>query len=205
MIQTDNVGEFVNNNLKDFCDINGIKLIHGATRHPQSQGAIEAFNSTFKKLLNILIISSKGNFDLNNLVNNVTNMYNNTIHSTTKISPIDAFKNRNKNITEQIIKNTEKSQLKFNNNVGLNKNKKCLLANNIKLVGNVVKLLFKKKGIYSIPIIIDEGAGGIEYKFHVPADISILKKDIIYRVNYKLIKDCSEDVWEEIKSDYINN
>ena len=198
-----NGGEFVNNILKDFCEINGIKLIHGAPRHPQSQGTVEAFNNTFKKLLNIIILSYKGKIDLNNLVNNVTNMYNNTIHSTTKISPIEAFTNKKQSITEQIIKNTKKKQNNYNKYVGLLKNKKCLLANNIKVIGNVVKLLFKNKGKYSIPIIIDEGLGGCEYKFHVPLDISILKKDIKYRANYKLIKDCSEEVWEEIKSEYI--
>ena len=48
------------------------------------------------------------------------NMYNNTIHSTTKISPIDVF--TNKNIIQQIIKNTEKSQNKYNNSIGLQKN-----------------------------------------------------------------------------------
>ena len=63
------------------------------------------------------------------------------------------------------------------------------MSNNIKLSGNVVKLLFTKKGCYCIPIIIDEGFGGSEYKFHVPMNISILKKDVIYRVNYKLIKE----------------
>ena len=50
------------------------------------------------------------------------NMYNNIIHSTTKISPIDVFTNKNKNIIQQIIKNTEKSQNKYNNSIGLQKN-----------------------------------------------------------------------------------
>ena len=122
IIQTDNEGELVNNNLKDFCETNGIKLIHGAPRHPQSQGEVEAFNYTFKKWLNIVILSYKAYFELNNLVNNVMNMYNNTIHSTTKISPIDVFTNKNKNIIQQIIKNTEKSQNKYNNSIGLQKN-----------------------------------------------------------------------------------
>ena len=204
IIQTDYGGEFSNKDLDKFCEQNGIKLIHGAPLHPQSQGPVEAFNNTFKKLLDILIKHSNGNFDLNNLIDNVINMYNNTIHSTTKISPINAFTNKDNKIIEQIIKNTEKSQKKFGDKLGLPKYKKCLLAKNIKLEGNVIKLLFNKKGFYSIPIIIDEGIDGSEYTFHLPFDILFLKKDIIYRANYKLIKECSEDVWEEIKSDYIN-
>ena len=49
-----------------------------------------------------------------------------------------------------------------------------MLANNIKLNGNVVKILFNKKGAYIIPIIIDEGFDGSEYSFHADFDISIL-------------------------------
>ena len=69
-----------------------------------------------------------------------------------------------------------------------------MLANNIKLNGNVVIILFNLKGAYTIPIVIDEGLGGSEYSFHVDFDISILKKNIIYRANYKLIKICENTV-----------
>ena len=65
-----------------------------------------------------------------------------------------------------------------------------MLANDIKLNGNVVIILFNLKGAYTIPIVIDEGLGGSEYSFHVDFDISILKKNKIYRVIYKLIKIC---------------
>ena len=80
-----------------------------------------------------------------------------------------------------------------------------MLANNIKLNGNVVKLLFNKKGAYTIPIIIDEGLGGSEYTFNVDFDISILKKNIIYKANYKLIKICENIAWDEIKEDLLKD
>lgn len=85
IIQVDNGGEFSNKDLDNYCVNNDITLISGAPRHPQSQGAIEAFNNIFKKLLDILIKHSNGVIDLNDLINKVINMYNNTIHSTTKM------------------------------------------------------------------------------------------------------------------------
>ena len=80
-----------------------------------------------------------------------------------------------------------------------------MLANNIKLNGNVVKILFNKKGAYIIPIIIDEGFDGSEYSFHADFDISILKKNVIYRANSKLIKKCENIVWDEIKEDALKD
>ena len=46
IIQTDNGGEFKSNIFKAFCLKNDIKLIFGSPYHPQSQGAVEAFNKT---------------------------------------------------------------------------------------------------------------------------------------------------------------
>ena len=97
-VQTDNGGEFVNKEFQKFYENKGITLIHGAPRHPQSQGAVEAFNNTFKKLFSVLIHDPNYKFNLNQIVLNINNIYNNSIHSTTKISPLSAFKTKNNNI-----------------------------------------------------------------------------------------------------------
>lgn len=97
-VQTDKGGEFVNKEFQKFCENKGITLIHGAPRHPQSQGAVEAFNNTFKKLFSVLIHDPNYKFNLNQIVLNINNIYNNSIHSTTKISPLSAFKTKNNNI-----------------------------------------------------------------------------------------------------------
>ena len=85
-------GEFVNKVFQKFCENKGINLIHGAPRHPQSQGAVEAFNNTFKKLFSVLIQYPNYNCNLNEIVLNINKIYNNSIHSTTKVSPLSALK-----------------------------------------------------------------------------------------------------------------
>ena len=51
ILQTDNGKEFVNDKLKSFLDKQSIKHITGAPYHPQSQGAVEAFNKTIQIFL----------------------------------------------------------------------------------------------------------------------------------------------------------
>lgn len=70
-VQTDKGGEFVNKEFQKFCENKGITLIHGAPRHPQSQGAVEAFNNTFKKLFSVLIHDPNYKFNLNQIVLNI--------------------------------------------------------------------------------------------------------------------------------------
>lgn len=89
---------------------------------------------------------SNGNSILNDLINNIINMYNNTIYSTIKMAPIVAFTSKDRNIISQIKKNTENRQKNNSNNLGFKKNNKCLFSSNIKLSRNTVQLLFKKKG-----------------------------------------------------------
>ena len=43
--------EFCNKLLKNYCNINNNKFIHGNPYHPKSQGCSEPFNKQIKKLL----------------------------------------------------------------------------------------------------------------------------------------------------------
>ena len=56
----------------------------------------------------------------------------------------------------------------------------------------------KKKKIYDIPIIIESSLDGDKYKFKVVHNVKQLKTNKIYQANYKLIKFCSNDVWDKI-------
>ena len=49
-IQTDNCSEFVNEELKMYLSKNRIHHIRGSPYHPQSQGAIVAFNRTVQNI-----------------------------------------------------------------------------------------------------------------------------------------------------------
>ena len=54
------------------------------------------------------------------------------------------------------------------------------------------------KKIYDIPVIIEESNGGNKYKIKVNKNIKNLKVNTLYDCNYKLIKFCSDEVWEKI-------
>ena len=54
--------------------------------------AIEAFNKTIIERLRYLKLEQKHNFVINKALFTAVNIYNNTIHSSTKIEPIKAFK-----------------------------------------------------------------------------------------------------------------
>ena len=56
------------------------------------------------------------------------------------------------------------------------------------------------KKIYDIPVIIEESNDGNKYKIKVNKNIKNLKVNNIYEWNYKLIKFCSDEVWEKINS-----
>lgn len=50
VLQCDNGSEF-GAALQQLCDLFGVKLIHGSVGHPQSQGATERTNQTFKDVV----------------------------------------------------------------------------------------------------------------------------------------------------------
>ena len=54
------------------------------------------------------------------------------------------------------------------------------------------------KKIYNIPIIIESSVGGNKYSFKTKKKLYNLKLDVIYEASYKLIKFCSEEVWNKI-------
>ena len=88
-MQTDNGKEFVNDKLKSFLDKQSIKHITGAPYHPQSQGAVEAFNRTIQKFLYLAKDMNKNSFCLEDSVHDFWMHYNNRTHSTTPFEIIE--------------------------------------------------------------------------------------------------------------------
>ena len=64
-------------------------------------------------------IRRKKNFNINKAIDNVIKIYNNTVHSITRIEPILALKMKNKRQLQKVLENTIKSQI--------NKNKECAI------------------------------------------------------------------------------
>ena len=83
---SDNGGEFISGILKDWIESLGAKVIHGAPRHPQSQGQVERVNGTLKRKIAALQ-SVKPDICWRLLLDEATLCYNTTFHSTIQMTP----------------------------------------------------------------------------------------------------------------------
>ena len=66
--------------------------------------------------------------------------------------------------------------------------------------GKIIKPNKYGKKIYEIPIIIESSEGAQKYKFKIGKELNGLKFGTIYEAHYKLIKFCSNNVWDKIKN-----
>ena len=64
ILHTDNGAEFKNKLIKSYWEGKGIHFVNGAPGHPQSQGAIEAFNKTVQNFLILAKDAQKDKFNL---------------------------------------------------------------------------------------------------------------------------------------------
>ena len=85
IIQSDNGAEF-KGEVSELLTNKGIKQIFSSPYHPQSQGAVESFNGTFKRLLRRYLAQNKTKRWVDYVPDILTN-YNSTIHSTTHTTP----------------------------------------------------------------------------------------------------------------------
>jgi hypothetical protein len=102
IVQSDNGGEF-KGPVSEGLESMGVKQIFSSAYHPQSQGAVEAFNGTFKRLLRRYFAENENKNWVDELDSIMTN-YNNSIHSTTKHKPnevIDAYENKDSDDNEK--------------------------------------------------------------------------------------------------------
>ena len=64
ILQTDNGGEFKNNDLENFCEENNIKLIHSSPYHPQTNGSVEATHKEIQKYICMEYLKNRKNLIL---------------------------------------------------------------------------------------------------------------------------------------------
>ena len=88
-LQSDNGTEFANSTLKTYLEKEGVNHIRGLSYHPQSQGAVEAFNKTILKFLYQAYDENKNTFELNRVITDFLLYYNGRKHITTKYSPYE--------------------------------------------------------------------------------------------------------------------
>ena len=113
LIETDRGKEFYNNIFQDFLNKNNIKLYS----RNSSYGAVfaERFNRTIRDLLKRPVFE-KGDGNWIDILQTITKQYNNRIHSSTKLTPIQASLKKNegyvyKNLLDKRKKITPKFQI----------------------------------------------------------------------------------------------
>ena len=113
LIETDRGKEFYNNIFQDFLNKNDIKLYSRNT----SLGAVfaERFNRTIRDLLK-KVVFERGDANWIDVLPAITKQYNNRIHSSTKLTPIQANLKKNegfvyKNLLDKRKKITPKFQM----------------------------------------------------------------------------------------------
>ena len=108
IIQSDNAKEFKSKKMKNIADKYEVNLVYSNPYNPQSNGLIERFNQTLKRMIYKAIDSREDNKYIDILDQLIKN-YNNTRHSTIKMKPLIAFsRGRTKKNTELIKENAEK-------------------------------------------------------------------------------------------------
>ena len=115
LIETDRGKEFYNNIFQDFLIKNNIKLYS----RNSSLGAVfaERFNRTIRDLLK-KIVFEKGDAKWIDILPTITKQYNNRIHSSTKLTPIQASLKKNESfVYKNLIDKREKIKPKFQINV----------------------------------------------------------------------------------------
>ena len=73
ILHTDNGAEFKNKLIKSYWEGKGIYFVNLTPGHPQSQGAIEAFNKTVQ---NFLILAKDAQKDKFNLEHSIADFFN---------------------------------------------------------------------------------------------------------------------------------
>ena len=111
LIETDRGKEFYNNIFQDFLNKNNIKLYS----RNSSYGAVfaERFNRTIRDLLK-KIVFEKGDGNWIDILQTITKQYNNRIHSSTKLTPIQASLKKNEGyVYKNLLDKRKKVKPKF--------------------------------------------------------------------------------------------
>ena len=111
LIETDRGKEFYNNIFQDFLNKNNIKLYS----RNSSYGAVfaERFNRTIRDLLKKIVFEN-GDANWIDVLQTITNHYNNRIHSSTRLSPKDGSLKKNEGIVyKNLLDKRNKIKPKF--------------------------------------------------------------------------------------------
>lgn len=198
---TDNGRELKNKTLKQFCENNNIKLLHGLPYRPHSQGVVERVHQIIEKGLYAQKLELKNKYNLDYALREVIKNKNNSYSKIINSSPNEIFfKNLTaaeiKNINERMLQNQKYSNI-YRNNFELNE--KILINDNFKLEHKTIKRKNKKRGNWIINGIIIKIYSYNSFKVKISKNHKdILFKDDEYYINLTMIKKVNESVWKKI-------
>ena len=95
MLWTDKGSEFISKHFKDFLKREGIRLYH--TENEEKSSVVERWNKTMKNRM-WKMFTTNNNTVYWDKIDKLVNDYNNSRHSSIKMTPVEASKNKNKKI-----------------------------------------------------------------------------------------------------------
>ena len=116
-IRSDRGSEFIDNKFKSILEDNNIKQILSLAHKPQSNGSIENFNKTLKKLIKMYLYN-ENKYDWTDILPEIINNYNDSYNFTTKEAPDyvieEEYKDIHNNIKANNLKQRTQDKVKFN-------------------------------------------------------------------------------------------
>jgi len=165
-LQSDNGGEFTDSVFRDFLKENNIKQVFSKPGKPQTQGIIERFNGTLKNII-FKDISATNNKDWSSKLNEYIDSYNDTYHTTIKMTPNEAGNARGiaalKNIKKRAQQTTGRvhDDIEIGDNVRLKifkgKLEKYSKPNWSRKVYNVTNIVQPREPYSSTKYFVDDG------------------------------------------------
>jgi hypothetical protein len=112
LLQVDKGTEFYNKTFQDMLEKHGVKMF--STNSDKKAQVVERFNRTLKLRMGKLF-DAQNSFRYVDKLDDLVNNYNNTVHSTIKMKPVDAIKpeNYDKLMTNYYAKFSYKTKIKF--------------------------------------------------------------------------------------------
>lgn len=213
IVQCDNGKEFVNTVMDRYLEDNNVRYLHGRPYHPQSQGLIERLNRTVQTALTREFHEKKGNYNLQSSLIDIVTAYNDNMHSTTKLTPKEAFnldtiKEEDKAKIQWIVANTKKAFKNKITKIKFKENEKVLLFNFV-IKGKdeyLRKSLSQKKvtKAYTIPVIIKSVETNYA-RIQIQQNSKIFNGEVLaneeYNVTFNLIQATNQKRW----TTYIND
>ena len=149
VLQTDNGTEFKNSKMTKAAAKAGVKILHSRAHTPQSQGAIERFNQTFKRSIQAYMTHQKTN-NWVDAATIITANYNTTLHTTIGMTPTEALQESNRQrVTDATYKKLQRIHQKT----------KGVLAEKI-AKGDTVRVA----KVYSDPQVAKQKESGVGYR-----------------------------------------